>query len=90
MVGGSPTTPNAFALLGIRVEIGCEFVPDDALPGADPVVILTHKLWQDRYGGDPEVVGRRIEIDGAPVTVVGVLPFEQWFPVPRSRLHCPC
>ena len=89
MVGGSQTTPNAFALLGIGLELGRGLVPDDALPGAEPVVVLTHELWQDRYGGDPEIVGRRIEIDGERVTVVGVLPFEQWFPVPWSSLLMP-
>ncbi len=76
---------NFFDVLGISPALGRDFraedgVPGESIPGQAPgfsppsVAILSHALWQQRYGGDPEVIGRRIDLGGNPVTVVGVLP----------------
>ncbi|HSR69468.1 MAG TPA: ADOP family duplicated permease [Acidobacteriota bacterium] len=67
------TSDNLFTLLGVQAHIGRTFVPGEDLPGAEPLVVLQHHLWQSRYGGG-EVLGRRLEIDGEPYTVIGVLP----------------
>jgi putative ABC transport system permease protein len=66
-------TPNTFRLLGQRPLLGRDFVPSDAVPGAAPVTILTHGLWQRRYGKDPAIVGTIVRIDGTPTTVIGVM-----------------
>jgi putative ABC transport system permease protein len=67
-------TPGLFSLLGVRPVLGQPFGPEQAVPGRDAVVLLSHALWQTRYGGDPAVLGRTLTLDGQPHTVTGVLP----------------
>ncbi|MEZ5419356.1 MAG: ABC transporter permease [Vicinamibacterales bacterium] len=73
-VGVGQLTANTFDVLGARPLLGRGLTPGDDLPGAAPVAVLGHRLWQTRYGGDPAVVGRRITLDDRPVEVVGVMP----------------
>src|SRR5882672_9896323 len=61
-------------MLGAHVVAGRSFVPEEDRAGSAPVVILGHRLWQRRFGGDPSVVGRMIALDNQRYTVVGVLP----------------
>jgi putative ABC transport system permease protein len=63
-----------FPMLGIRPAAGRSFLPEEDKLGSAPVVILGHRLWQSRFGGDPRVVGRSISLDNQRYTVVGVLP----------------
>ena len=63
-----------FPMLGAHVVAGRSFVPEEDRAGSAPVVILGHRLWQGRFGGDPSVVGRTITLDNQRYTVVGVLP----------------
>jgi putative ABC transport system permease protein len=63
-----------FPMLGAHVVAGRSFVPEEDRAGNAPVVILGHRLWQSRFGGDPGVVGRTIALDNQRYTVVGVLP----------------
>ncbi|MDX1396438.1 MAG: ABC transporter permease, partial [Gemmatimonadota bacterium] len=67
-------TTNAFSVLGIRPYLGRFFQREDDLPGANPVLVISHELWQRRYGGDEAIVGRTITANGDPATVIGVLP----------------
>ncbi|MGH9380222.1 MAG: ABC transporter permease [Thermoanaerobaculia bacterium] len=67
-------TPELFDVLATYPARGRAFVESDAREGAAPVAILTHTLWQSRFGGDAGVVGRRIDLDGRSTEVVGVLP----------------
>jgi predicted permease len=64
---------NAFGVLEQQPILGRDFAPSDEQPGAAPVAILSHALWEHRYDRDPSVVGRTIRIDGFPTTVVGVM-----------------
>ncbi|HEX8455235.1 MAG TPA: ABC transporter permease [Longimicrobium sp.] len=75
-IGAQLVTASAFPALGMRPVLGRPFLAGDERPGAEPVVMITHALWQRRYGGSPSVLGSRITLDGAPATVVGVLPDE--------------
>lgn len=84
----SEVTANLFSVLGVDAARGRTFLPDEEGPGAD-VVILAHGLWQTRYGGDPEIVGRRIELDGVAHTVVGIMPQEFVFPWNEVTLWTP-
>jgi putative ABC transport system permease protein len=86
---GGQATPNTFSLLGIRPFLGRGFHTEEAEPGAAPVAVLSHRAWQLRFGGDPTIVGRAIDIDGEPVTIVGVLSQYQWFPWHDSELVTP-
>lgn len=69
---GHIVTPNYFSVLGARAARGRLFGVDEERPGAGQVVVLGHGLWQSRFGGDPGVVGRSIEVNGQPAIVVGV------------------
>jgi putative ABC transport system permease protein len=69
---------NFFATLGVRPMLGRGFAPEEDDPegpgiGAGEVAVLSHRLWQSRYGGDPAVVGQTIRVADEPVTVVGVM-----------------
>ena len=77
---GSLVTPNTFGLLGQPVLLGRDFRPADGRRGADGTVILGYHVWRDRYGGDPDVVGRLVRVDGEPSTVIGVMPEGVRFP----------
>lgn len=66
-------SPSVFGLLEARPAVGRLLAPEDGDAEAAPVVVLGHRFWVRRYGGDPEVVGRTLRIDGRPVQVVGVL-----------------
>ncbi|MDT8369784.1 MAG: ABC transporter permease, partial [Longimicrobiales bacterium] len=63
-----------FEVLGSQPAIGRPFGPADEAEGAPAVAILLWDAWQNRYGGDPEIVGRTLELDGVPTDVVGVMP----------------
>jgi len=63
-----------FELLGIAPQLGRTFTAEEDRRGAPPVVLLSHELWQRRFGGDPQVVGRTTGIDGRATTIVGVMP----------------
>ena len=72
---------NAFDVLRERPIIGRGFEPADDRDGAAPVTILTHHVWAARFGSDPAVLGRPIRIDGAPVTIIGVMRDGFRFPI---------
>jgi putative ABC transport system permease protein len=61
-------------LLGVRTALGRNFDAADDKPGAPPVALLSHGVWKRRFGGDPSVVGRTVDLDATPYTIVGVLP----------------
>ena len=78
---GARVTANTFRLLGVEPLLGRDFRPEDDRPGAAPVVVLGHGIWTSRYGADPEVLGRVVRVDGAPATVIGVMPEGFEFPM---------
>ncbi|HEX8687658.1 MAG TPA: ABC transporter permease, partial [Pyrinomonadaceae bacterium] len=67
-------TPELFRVLGVEPILGRPLSDEDARPNTPPVVVLSYGLWQRRYGGDPQVIGKRLTLNGVPVTAVGVLP----------------
>jgi predicted permease len=67
-------TPDFFSVLGADAARGRTFLPGDEEEGAEARILLSHALWQRRYGGDPGIVGRRILVKGQPTTVLGVMP----------------
>lgn len=77
---GSTVSWNLFELLGTPPLVGRTFRQEDDQPGAEPVVLLGHEIWQNRYAGDPAIVGRAISINSRPHTVIGVMPPRFAFP----------
>ena len=65
-----------FGVMGVRPALGRGFAPgrETDVEHETGVAVVSHELWQGRFGGDPEIVGRRIRIDARPTTVIGVLP----------------
>jgi putative ABC transport system permease protein len=72
-IGYASVTANTFSTLGAQPLLGRGFTPEEERPGA-AVAVLSYGLWQGRYGGDPGLVGRSIQLDGVPRAVVGVMP----------------
>lgn len=70
----SQTNTNYFSVFGVEPELGRLFQPADEQAGHAPVALLSHALWQRRFGGDSGVVGKSITLDGSAYTVVGVVP----------------
>ncbi len=67
-------SPNFFGMLGVDPQLGRGFAEEEGRPEGKPVVVLSDSLWRTRYGGDRNVLGQTITLDGTPHTVVGVLP----------------
>jgi putative ABC transport system permease protein len=67
-------TANLFPALGVAPQLGRAFTPDEDRPGGEPVVILSHALWQRRFGGDPAIIGQSLTLDGRSRQVIGVMP----------------
>jgi predicted permease len=70
-----------FLTLGVDPVAGRHFLAEEGEPGAEPVALLSHGYWQRGFGADPSVVGRTVDLDGRPTTVVGVLPEGFRFPI---------
>ncbi|WP_438479993.1 ABC transporter permease [Oleiharenicola lentus] len=84
-VRGARTTAAVLPVFGIAPLRGRLFTDDDCLEGAAPVVILSYKLWQQTFGGDPALIGRTIRINGSDATVVGIMPAQFEFAAPWMR-----
>jgi predicted permease len=67
-------TGNYFSVLGVRAFGGRVFTTQDDTPASPPVMVLSHRVWQTKYGSDPSVVGSTFVVEGHPFTVIGVAP----------------
>ena len=85
LVPGLQSSAELFDVLGAQPMLGRTFKTGDDVRGAEPVAVISYGLWQE-MGADPEIVGKRFSIDGAPRTVVGVMPRGFWFPSPAIRI----
>jgi predicted permease len=88
-VEAQSVSPSLFSLLGVEPLLGRAFSRDEEAPGRDRVAILSYGLWQRVFGGDEEIVGRAIRLDGEPYDVVGVMPRSFRFPRPATELWVP-
>jgi len=71
---GRLVTGNFFGLLGVSAERGRAFGPGDDEPGAPPVIVLSHRAWQQHYASDPAVLGATYRVNGAPFQIIGIMP----------------
>ncbi len=72
--GGEFVSSNYFSMFGIRAYAGRALTSSDDKPGTPPVAVMSYRLWQQRYGSDPSVIGSVFDIDDKPFTVVGITP----------------
>ncbi|MPY86908.1 MAG: FtsX-like permease family protein [Luteitalea sp.] len=99
-INSSHVSADFFGALGVGAALGRTFRPEEVVPGADRVVVLSEGFWRRRFGADAGIVGKTMTLDGAPFTIVGVMPRPVDFPepdediwIPISRLGCndtPC
>lgn len=76
-IWGLHVTGNYFSLLGVHAALGRVIAPeDDRIPGGHPVVMLSYQCWQQRFGADPQIIGRSLVIGGRNYTVIGITPPE--------------
>jgi putative ABC transport system permease protein len=93
-ISGAWVSPGFFGTLGVAPLLGREFLDEEGEPGGERVVILSHDFWQRRFGGDRGVIGSALTVDGAPQTVVGVMPagfefvvdVDAWAPMVRGEM----
>src|SRR6202012_1119320 len=71
---------NTFALLGVQPILGRDFGPADERPGAPMVAILNHRFWVSRFGSRADILGMRVQMNGSPATIIGVMPERFDFP----------
>jgi putative ABC transport system permease protein len=86
---GASVTQNLFQVLGARPALGRVFLREEDQPGARHVVLISHRLWDSRYGGDRSLVGREILLNGWEYTVVGVMPADFAYPSQNVDLWTP-
>jgi putative ABC transport system permease protein len=87
-LSGSHVTSNFFSLLGVKPALGRDFTESDNQPGVERVTIISDALWKSEFGGDPNILGRKIRrLNGQPATVIGVMP--PGFQFPRDQLWIP-
>jgi putative ABC transport system permease protein len=73
-LNGAYLSGNTFEVLGIGALIGRTLTSDDGKPGAPLVFVMSYKLWANRFGTDPSLIGRTFTLDGVPTTLIGVMP----------------
>jgi predicted permease len=86
---GTAVSAELFSILGMRAELGRAFSSEEDAPGRDNSVVLSYELWQSRFGGDPGIIGRAIDLEGISRQVVGVMPSDFHFPSAKTQLWVP-
>ncbi len=72
-IDGAAVTSGLLGLVGAQTELGRGFLPDEDRPGGNRTAVLSHELWETRFGSDPAILGKGVTLDGQIFTVVGVL-----------------
>ncbi len=86
---GARLSANLFSLLGVQPMLGRGFLPEEETFGKHHVVLLSHELWQQRFGGDQSIIGRQILLNSEPHIVIGVMPARTLFPEPGTQIWTP-
>jgi predicted permease len=86
---GRRVSAGLFPLMGVEPQLGRAFLPEEDQPGANKVVVLSHGLWQRRFGSDPGIAGKTLTLNGEGHTVVGVMPPQFQFPRREVELWVP-
>jgi putative ABC transport system permease protein len=86
---GRRVSANLFPLLGVEPQLGRVFSAAEDKPGAQLVTVLSYRLWQRRFGSDPNIVGKTLTLNDEPYTVIGVMPARFEFPEKDDELWVP-
>src|SRR5262245_10291904 len=88
-IEGERVSASLFPLLGVPPALGRVFTPEEDRSEAQRVIVLSHSLWQRRFGGDPGVIGQRLTLNSHPYTVIGVMPAHFRFPSREQEFWLP-
>jgi putative ABC transport system permease protein len=88
-IPGMRVTAGFFEILRTAPLIGRTVAPSDDIPGAHGVCVLSYGLWQRRFGGSMDVLGKKIDLEGSPVEVIGVMPDGFAYPTARADIYAP-
>ncbi|HKN68416.1 MAG TPA: ABC transporter permease [Gemmatimonadaceae bacterium] len=86
---GAGITTNLLAMLGVSPRLGRDFADEEGGMGKNTVLLLSDALWRERFGASPEVIGKRVLVEGVPVTIIGVMPEDFHFPTATTRYWMP-
>ncbi|MGD1080819.1 MAG: ABC transporter permease [Candidatus Sulfotelmatobacter sp.] len=86
---GTAVSAELLSILGAQPELGRTFHAGEDAPGDDRYVVLSHNLWEQRFGRDAAIIGRSIELEGVSRQVLGVMPADFRFPSPKTQLWVP-
>jgi putative ABC transport system permease protein len=86
---GSRISPAVFEMLGVRPALGRIFLAGEESPSSEPVIVISYSMWQQYFGGQPEVLGRSIDVGGTAATIAGVTPQGFQFPDAHSLYWLP-
>jgi predicted permease len=82
-------SPGFFSILKVPAYLGRTFTADDGISGHDDKVVISYGLWQTRFGGDPDVLGKTLSVGGTPDVIIGVMPQGFAFPKNQAQLWVP-
>jgi predicted permease len=90
-VDGNQITEGFFSTLGAQLTLGREFSPEEDRPNGAPVVIISNRLWKNRFAGNPKALGTPIILDGVGYTIIGILPseFHSWISANDADVYTP-
>ncbi|HSE38328.1 MAG TPA: ABC transporter permease [Blastocatellia bacterium] len=88
-VNGARVSPGFLSMFRVIPAAGRDFLESEAQPGGAPVALIGYKLWQERYGGDPSLIGRAVSMDATSYTIIGVLPKSFYYPTPDTQVYIP-
>ena len=86
---GCRVSASLFPMLGVSPQVGRWFTTEEDQAGANRVAIMSHRLWQRRFGGDPNIVGKPLTLNGQSVTLVGIMPEGFQLPAQEDELWVP-
>jgi putative ABC transport system permease protein len=85
-VQAAGVTANLFSMLGVPTQLGRTFMPDEERPGGQRVVLLSDRFWRKHFAADPQVMGRTLNLNGTPYSIIGVMPAALDFPTKEVEL----
>jgi predicted permease len=88
-LNGIRVTENFFRTLGVQPQFGRVFNPDEDRPGGANVAMLSHAFWQKRFGGDQNILGQAVTLNGTSFTVIGIMPATLKFPFAQTQVWLP-
>ena len=89
VLSGAPISANTFSLLRVKPLLGRDFVPEEETYGRHHVALLSYECWRKRFGGDTNILGQNLTLNGEPYQVIGVMPPRMQFPEPNLEVWTP-